>query len=203
MNYNPNIDLNKQPTINQSFTENPDDKINQLFEQNPFQNVNQPSSVSSGLDLGLNPEFKSSLQVGPQGGTKIQIKQKLVNRPITPRPKNPPQINPNPSSIKQLATEINYKLKEQLIPDDNTNTESNTNSNQTIDDDDDSPKNTTTDYIQNAIIIICIYVLLSQDFIKNMIHPYLPQFGSITNNIIFGIIFALLFIMIKYVVEYL
>lgn len=105
------------------------------------------------------------------------------------------------SKIKKMGNNINNKLLEKS---ENSIIDSQTESESVISYDDNdnieiNNKSYLLNYLRDASLIVIIYVILSQDFLKRTIGTYLPQINSdsVVGTIIYGILHAILYIIFR------
>jgi hypothetical protein len=114
--------------------------------------------------------------------------------------------NINSSPMKKLGNIINNKLKE------SNDVILSSSYDSTMSDSDDetyvsqkkikitkNSNDTYLEYIRDSILIIIIYVILSQDFLQRAIISYIPQIanGGIISHTIYGVIHAIIYIIFK------
>jgi hypothetical protein len=115
----------------------------------------------------------------------------------------------SPMNMKKLGNIINNKLKEN----NDYSAHSDTITASSEFDDNESEHETNNkkpngdsylEYVRDSILIIVVYVILSQDFLKRAISSYIPQINSegIVGNTIYAIIHAVLYIIFKMVIKF-
>ncbi len=104
------------------------------------------------------------------------------------------------NNMKRIVADVNTKLNNTNINIDTANTENETDT----DDKDTGILHSIPNYIKEIVILLVVYLILSQPYIKNMIGSVLPQINtnmsgniSFSGYVIYGLILAILYVIIK------
>lgn len=175
---------------------------------------NQPNTGGSMVDQ----LFKGSQMAGPGGGTSIADLQKMPKQQPQMSPQqyrqksqqegrdNESEVHEEHNKIRHLVKNINQSLDD-YAPSKSQNTED-SEDDSTEKEDDSTEKNKSNYYVpdilKEPLLIVVIYVILSQGFVKKSIGNYISYINptqegyvSLIGYIIYGSILALLFMFFK------
>jgi len=159
------------------------------------------------IDENMN-EFQNSLNTGPRGGVSIRsIKKNVPHKSISPPQQPQPIIK---KKVSNIVEKINQKLLEKDSTDEtestislekeNTNTEKSDNKKSFFNFNFDFDiKNKFFEYVKEIVLIVVLYIIISQPFIKNKLseHFTIMENGNLIGIVIYGFIFAILYIIFK------
>jgi hypothetical protein len=187
------------------------------FQQPPFQNPmrqqppqfhHQQQYQQKQYQQQLSQKFNDNVSQMSQLGKNSQYSECSRN---SKNSRNSNKSIKEQSPIKKLGNIINNKLKDKNEPIINSMSSHDTMTikSSVYDTEDDNEiikkidtKSTNETYfeiIKDAILIVVIYLILSQDFLKRAIIGYIPQIETenVVGNAIYGVIHAIIFIVFK------
>jgi hypothetical protein len=185
--YNPNSNQNNNFNTIYNQNPNPDQNSNQNFNQNPNSNPNSNSNQNSNLNQNQQKNNDDNLSIISKNSnlSQTQSKIKKITSCINNKLLDDDKSSDSDSSYES-ATSI--KKNKSLYQNDIFN--------------DGKPysiKNKILEYSKEIILIVIIYIVLSQDFLKKKIAVHLPQIinGNLQGTIIYGTLHAILYVIFK------